>query len=189
MIATETIAEQLQTYIAQGNELLSFEKYNDNKLKLWGLRVSRTLTGAYDDEVADMFMRNLNHGGVFRMGMTRQEMFVEHDMPKVRGALDFLEELLEQELPAAATKPTATHENLRSIKVENGTVIFGNDNTVSNVTVGDFLVSLEREIERSVTDNEAKSKAKSAIATLTSNETFATVVGQTLGAFLGHAIK
>ena len=117
------------------------------------------------------------------------DIFHDINKPAIQNGINFLESLHATELPKATTEVPTTSTNPQRMTISGGTVIFGDNAKVNNIKIGDILTALEQEIEQNTPDSEEKNKALSAIKSLTDNETFAAVVGQTLGAFLSQSIK
>lgn len=184
--------DTLNALIEGGKQLLQEENFNSSKLKVWSLQVKRNLQSLYDDEVADDFDRTVNGGAVIHMGATASQLYHDTYRPKIQRAVEYLESLLAMEIPKQVPKPDKTNAASHRITVSHGgNVMVGDHNTVNlnNVTMGDILTTLESEVRSKVADGPEKHGALSAIKTLTSNETFNTVVSQTLGTFLAHLAK
>jgi|GEM_PF-6392205 len=177
----------MENLINSGKILLEESNFAKPKMKIWQLQCERTLTSLYDEEIAKEFSRNLSGGAVIRHGMN---LYREIYRPRIQNAVTFLEVLSATDLPqVTATKGSDPHSSPQTMTISGGTVIFGDNATVNNITVREVLSALEKEIESKSPEGESKRKALNAIKSLTSNETVANIVGQTLGAFLSHTIK
>ncbi len=179
-------AADTTSLIQSGKELLTEANFNKSKMKVWQIQGKRALEQAYDEEIGQEFDRIFGGGMVIRPHMN---FYQEHYRPQIQRAVEFLESLLTAELPERPAKAPAPPSSPQSIQVKGGTVIVGNNNTFTNVTVKDMLVALEKDVEKRLPEGAEKRGALAAIKNLTTNETVAAVVGQTLGAFLTHAVK
>ena len=180
----------MEDLIQAGESLLDEGNFSKGKLKIWQIQSRRTLATEYDSEIADEFDRTLNPSGVIRGGMGDSALYNELYRPKIVRAVDFLQSLHGSTVPKVpATEPTQPAAPPTNITVRNGTVIIGNNNTATNVTIKSVLEALAKEIDAKSEPGENKNAALSALKSITTNKTVATVVGQTLGAFLAHSVK
>jgi hypothetical protein len=126
---------------------------------------------------------------VIRQHSTASDFYRETYKPRILRAVEFLESLQAVKLPNRVNEEPTQTTNPQSIIVRGGTVVFGNNATVNNITVKEVLAALEKDIEENAPTSENKNKALTALKSLTSNETVSAIVSQTLGAFLAHSIK
>lgn len=185
-MATATALDELTALIDSGKELLTESNFNKSKMTVWQIQGKRVLASVYDEEIAREFSSLLGGGMVITRSAPESYYYNHTYRPRIQRAIELLESLQATELPKQPAKPATAPATPQSISVQNGTVVFGNNNTVSNVTVKDMLETLQNEIQATVPESEEKRGALSALKALTSNETVNTVIGQTLGAFLAH---
>lgn len=181
----EVNMSHIDNLIHTGTLLLDERNFAKPKMKIWQIQCERSLAQLYDDEISKEFGHMLTGGAVIRRGMN---LYLEIYRPRIQSAITFLESIKSTEMPAKADEaviPTGP----QTMTIHGGTVVFGDNATVNNITVKEVLSALEKEIEVKTPDGQNKSKALSALKNVTSNETIANIVGQTLGAFLSQTIK
>jgi hypothetical protein len=176
----------MENLINSGKLLLEENNFAKPRMKIWQIQCERTLVSLYDHEIAKEFGQTLSGGAVIRHGMN---LYAEVYKPRIKNAVIFLESLLTTDLPQAVASVPSANSSPQTMTISGGTVIFGDNATVNNITVKEVLSALQKEIENKSPEGESKNKALDAVKNITSNETIANIVGQTLGAFLSHTIK
>lgn len=87
-----------------------------------------------------------------------------------------------------AVEPPRKSPGSYTLNISGGTVMLGDGNQVSNITVRDIITELENEVAK-LPETSEKQEALKGLQVLTSNETFASVTGAALGSFLSSWLR
>ena len=179
--------DTLENLIKNGEELISLEDPNaGSRFDLWKDECIEFLKENYGEGKVNIF-EDLFEIGVWDMsGNTPKSEYVRQDKERINKGVNFLANLRGKAPKQVITASTekSPFENVKTMHV-GGNLVFGDNNTINQITLGEILVKLERIIESSTVDTEEKNAALKGLKLITENASFAGIASTVLATFLG----
>lgn len=182
------INEQVDHLIQSAEELKNVA-YDSPRVDLWKRRVKDFVKKTFGFEFLEIFEKSIRWGVVAMQGQGQSLHLQAMDK-----AIDFLESLKHEPIPTSPMPENPNNQinsnkksehKISSISISGGTVIMGDGNTLTQISVKDLIEVLEKEIKEKVPESEERNNVLSNLYKITTNPTFASVSGS----FLGEVLK
>ncbi len=174
--------------IQQGNSLRG-SRLGSPKYEMWENDL-RALVAPYGEKMKEVLEHALWLGVIGDGDTTNDE--------QIDDAIEFLESLNERTVEESRAQDLLINQKYEEAKATlsskfgnatvNGDATFGDNSSISKVTVSEFMSGLIQEVE-SMPDSDEKNKILESLKTVLANPTFATVSGSVVSEVLKHLMR